>query len=272
MLRTGVRWFVLMSAAAGLAGLAPRGAVAQVPQMVREWEPRGFDFRPDGVWRRKVRAVAAARADALARGRFDLLNAPNRLAAPEPSAYAVSGILNVPAILIKYADTPVAIIKGDTTAYDNVLFGTTPPLGRPYTVRTFYEQMSNGLFSMQGAAVGWITLSQNETAYTGPAQGCNPSNPYTGHNCNGIFGSAYPLLRAGLVEAIGDVDSTVWKRFGYDTTTGKLDMVVFVQPNMDGACVTSTNNHVWSHRGWLGGVNTKTGWPGHPGQYLSVDD
>ena len=273
MLRNRLRWLVVTGAAVGLAGLAPRGAVAQIPQMVRDWEPRGpqFDFRPDGVWRRKVREVAAARAAALARGQFDLLNAPIRLGAPQPSSYAVTGTLNVPVILLKYADTPDTIIKGDTTAYDSVLFGTTPPLGRPYTIRTFYEQLSGGLFSMQGAAIGWITLSQSQTAYTGPAGGC-PTNPYTGHNCNGIFGSSYNLLRAGLLEAIGLVDSTQWGRFGYDPATGKLEMVVFVQPNMDGACVTSTNNHVWSHRGWLGGVATKTHWPGHPGQFLSVDD
>src|SRR5512140_3270330 len=101
MLRTGVRWLVLTGAAVALAGFTPRGASAQQLRMVRDWEPRGpqFDFSPDGVWRRRVRAVAAARAAALAGGRFDLLNAPRRMAAPQPSAYAVSGVLNVPAIL-----------------------------------------------------------------------------------------------------------------------------------------------------------------------------
>ena len=274
MLRTGVRWLVLAGAGVALAGLAPRGAAAQEPQMVRNWEPRGpqFDFRPDGVWRRKVRAIAAARAEALARGRFDLLNAPVQMAAPQPSAYAVTGFLNVPAILIRYADTPDTIILGDTTAYTNVLFGTTPPLGRPYTIRTFYEALSGRLFSMHGAAVGWITLGQNEVAYTGPAKGC-PDNPYN-RNCNGIFGTSYALLRAGLIEAIGKVDSTEWRRFGYDPATGVLEVVVFVQPNMDGACALgyTNDNHVWSHRGWLGGVNTKTPWPGHLGEYLKVDD
>jgi M6 family metalloprotease-like protein len=274
MLRIGVRWLVLTGAAAALAVLAPRAALAQAPQMVRNWEPRGpqFDFRPDGVWRRKVRAIAAARAAALAAGRFDLLNAPVQSAAPQPSAYAVTGFLNVPAILLKYHDTPDAIILGDTTAYTNVLFGTSPPLGRPYTVRTFYEALSGGLFSMHGSAVGWITLSQPESTYTGPAHGC-PDNPYNG-NCNGIFGSSYPLLRAGLIEAIGKVDSTEWSRFGYDPATGILEVVVFVQPNMDGACalLNTNDNHVWSHRGWLGAVNTKAGWPGHPGLFLKVDD
>ena len=274
MLRTRLRWLVLTGVAAGLAGLAPRGATAQVPQMVRDWEPRGFDFRPDGVWRRKVRAVAAARAAALARGQFNLLNAPASLRAPQPSAYAVTGTLTVPALLMRFSDTPDAILKGDSTAYTNLLFGSSPPLGRPYTVRTFYEQLSGGLFSMQGRAIGWVALPDSEKAYTGPAGGC-PSNTYTGHNCNGIFGTSYNLLHTGLVEAIQVADSLFhpdWSQFSFDAATGTLDLIVFVQPNMDGACVSSSNNHVWSHRFSLGGIATKTPWPGHPGQFLKVDD
>jgi M6 family metalloprotease-like protein len=271
---SSVRWLVLTAAAAGLAGLTPRGAGAQEPRMVRNWELRGprFDFRPNGVWRRRVRAIAATRAAALARRDFAALNAPVRLAAPQLSAYAVTGQLNVPAVLVKFSDTPANIILGDTAAYSAVLFGTTPPPGRPYTVRTFYEALSNGLFSMRGAAVGWIQLSHPESNYTGPAGGCT-SNPYPGHNCNGVWSpSALSALQQGLAEAISAVDSAVWKGFGYDSTTGTLEMVIFVQPFQDGACVTSTNNHVWSHRSWLGGVNTKTPWPGHPGQFLKVDD
>jgi M6 family metalloprotease-like protein len=278
MLRNRLRWLVVMGAAVGLAGLAPRGAVAQVPQIVRNWEPP-FDFRPDGVWRRKVREVAAARAAALARGQFSLLNAPARLAAPQPSALAVTGTLKVPALLMRYLDTPDTVIKGDSTAYTNVLFGTSPPLGRPYTIRTFYEQLSGGLFSMQGRAIGWVPLSQPESLYAGRPNGC-PSNTYTGHNCNGIFGSSISLLHSGLVEAIHVADSLYhpdWSQFGYDPATGILDLVVFVQPNMDGACVGQNNNHIWSHRyalSAIGGVAiaTKTPWPSHAGQFLKVDD
>lgn len=268
-----MRWLVAAGAAVGFAGLAPRGALAQESQMAKHWELRGprFDFRPDGVWRRRVRAIAAARAAALAGGRFDVLNAPVQMASPQPSAYAVTGFLNVPAVLIKYSNTPPAIILGDTTAYDAVLFGTSPPVGRPYTIRTFYEQLSHGLFSMHGAAVGWITLSKPESSYVGPSTGC----PSPGGTCNGVWSdAAYSALRAGLIEAIARADSmgVDWSRFGYDPATGKLEMVVFVQPNMDGACASASNNHVWSHRGWLGGVATKTPWPGRTGQYLSVDD
>ena len=256
----------------GLGAYAARGAAAQQPTLYRRWELRGprFDFRPDGVWRKRARDVVRARALALARGDFRALNAPVQAAAPLPSAYAVTGTLNVPALLMRYADTPTAALN-DTTAYDNYLFGVTPPVGRPYTIRTFYEQMSGGVFSMQGAAVGWVTLDSNESKYTGPATGC----PSPGGTCNGVWsGAAYAALRAGLVQAIAKADSAHvdWGRFGYDAATGTLDLVIFIQPNMDGACASSTNNHVWSHRSALGGINTATPWPGHAGQFLKVDD
>ena len=272
MKRTGVRSILLVGTAVGLTALAVRPAAAQQPQLHRRWELRGpqFDFRPDGVWRKRVREVVRARELALARGDFRALNAPVHAGAPLPSALAVTGTLNVPALLMRYADTPTGGLN-DATTYSSYLFGQTLPVGRPYTIRTFYEQMSGGLFSMQGAAVGWVTLGGPESQYTGPATGC-PS-PYG--TCNGAWSSAASAaLRAGLVEAIGKADAqgVDWSRFGYDAATGMLDLVIFIQPNMDGACASSTNNHVWSHRSSLGGIATATNWPGHAPQKLKVAD
>jgi M6 family metalloprotease-like protein len=276
MARAGVRWRVAAGVAASLAVLATRPAGAQEPTVVRSWELRGtrFDFTRDGVWRSRVRAVAAARAAALARGDFRALNAPVQAAAPLPSAYAVTGTLNVPVILVRFQDTDTTTLQGDSATYTQVLFGTTPPFGRPYTVRTFYEAMSQGLFSMTGSVVGrsagWIPLSKTEAHYTGPAAGCSPYG-----TCNGVWSNAaYDSLVNGLVEVIHRADSlgVDWSRFGYDPSTGVLDLVIFVQPNRDGACHTATNNHVWSHRGWLNYVGTGTPWPGHTGQYLRVSN
>lgn len=272
MKRTGVRSILLVGTAVGLTALVAQGAAAQEPTLYRHWELRGpqFDFRPDGVWRKRVREVVRARELALARGDFRALNAPVQAGAPVPSALAVTGTLNVPALLMRFADTPTSGL-GDTTTYNSYLFGPTPPAGRPYTIRTFYEQMSGGVFSMQGAAVGWVTLDSNESKYTGPATGC-PS-PY--QTCNGVWSSAaLAALQAGLRQAIGKADAqgVDWSRFGYDAATGTLDLVIFIQPNRDGACGSASNNHVWSHRSSLGGINTATPWPGHSGQFLKVND
>ena len=277
MLVTGVRWLVVAGTLAAVAALTPTGAAAQADRPVRNWELRGarFDFRPDGVWRKKVRAVAAARAAALARRDFRVLNAPVQAGGPYPSPYAVTGTLNVPAILLRYKDTDTTtILLGDSTSYTSVLFGTSPPLGRPYTVRTFYEQLSNGLFSMHGAAVGWIPLAQAESTYVGPRTGCNSPEG----TCNGVWSNAaYNALVSGLIEAIRRADSLQvdWTRFGYDSTTGTLDMVVFIQPYRDGACASGAypnNNHVWSHRGWLPSVQTRMLMPGSTTIHLNISD
>ncbi len=273
MRRADGRWLVAAVVAAGLAAPAARALAQEPERLVRNWELNGtrYDFSRDGVWRKRARDVAAARAAALARGDFRILNAPVQAAGPQPSPYAITGVLNVPALLLRFADTDTTKLLGDSTLYTSLLFGTTPPLGRPYSVRTFYEAMSQGLFSMQGRAIGWIPLSKTEVHYTGPATGCSPYG-----TCNGIWSNAaYDSLYNGLVETIHLADSLFhvdWSQFGYDATTGVLDLVVFIQPAKDGACHTSTNNHIWSHRYSLGYVATKTAWPGHPGQFLKVND
>src|SRR5207249_2549466 len=156
-----------------LCALLPQASAAQDRRHPR-WEIPGFDFRKDGVWRVRARAVRATRARLRAAGRFGELNAsapvaggaaPLRQAGAEASATVVSGILKVPAILLRYKDSPPAtFVAAD---YDAVLFATTPPAGRPYTYRSFYQQMSNGLFDIQGTTYGYTTLDSNEVYYTG---------------------------------------------------------------------------------------------------------
>src|SRR5438874_2748539 len=160
----------------------------QAPPLRVRREIPGFDFRKDGVWRRQARAVRAARARLLSRRNFGALNAPMAAAgAPLASGAAVSGVLRVPAILFKFKNTPAAELR-TTTQYDQVLFAASPTgasAGRPYTYRTYYEQLSNGLFSVQGQTYGYAALDSNEVTYTGGSN-CT-GNPYGSSNCNGLF-------------------------------------------------------------------------------------
>ena len=237
--------------------------VAALPSRVHgQARPRreipGFDFHRDGVWRKRARQVAARRAGMLSRGQFGALNAPLAARAAVPSAAALSAIYSVPAILFKYADTPIGSLR-DTAAYNAVLFGVTPPLGRPYTYRSFYQQMSNGLLDIQGQTYGYAALDSNEVTYTGtpPCSG----NPYTGStNCNGLFdfnggqmGFDPPTrMQRGLREALQKLDAGIdWTQYDSDGD-GYVDLVVFLHPSLDGACGGSTNNHLWSHRDFLG--------------------
>lgn len=227
------------------------GAQAQRPSQrgaLPSWEPPGFDFSADGVWRVRARAVARARAALLNRRQFAQLNAP-LAGASGPAAPAVAGVLRVPVVLFSYKDTPAGDLR-DTAVYRSLLFSTSPPLGRPYTYRTFYEQLSNGLFSVQGDVFGYAALSKNEVSYTGGTSSlCQSLNPFGTANCNGIWSNAATdSMQRGMREALSQLDASI--NFGqYDADgDGVVDLVVFLHPAVDGACNTT---HLWSHRFFL---------------------
>ena len=253
--------------------LAARAAFAQD---VRRELP-GFDFTPDGVWRVKARQVRALREQLLSRGDFGRLNAPAALYAPTPgAAAAVSGVLRAPLILFRFRDTDTTTQR-DTAQYSQAIFAPVPPLGRPYTLRTFYEEMSNGLFSIQGRPVSWwTTLDSNESRYVGPATGCPPYG-----TCNGVWSdNAFGALQAGLREAVAKADPFVdfglFDNDGPDgipnspDDDGQVDIVLFVHAVADGACRGfANNNHPWSHRSYLG-VQTNDPRTGAAGQFIRV--
>ncbi|HMA45442.1 MAG TPA: M6 family metalloprotease domain-containing protein [Gemmatimonadales bacterium] len=249
-----------VSCVAAAAGAQARSATQQ---RAPRWEVPGLDISPNGGWRIRARAVAAARARLLAQRNFAMLNAAPAGAA---AVNAVAGTLRVPVIMFRYQDSPSSQYARDTTQYNATLFATVPPAGKPYTLRSFYEQMSNGLFSIQGAAAGWEPLAGNESAYTGAAGTC-PGNPYGTNNCNGLFSSsAFAAMQSGLREALAQADATIdFGQFDNDgpdgipnsgDDDGVVDAVLFLHPSMDGACVSSTNNHLWSHRSSLTGTGT----------------
>jgi M6 family metalloprotease-like protein len=253
-------WVGALSCVATVGVAQGRRAAAE-PRLAPRWELPGFDITPNGGWRIKARAVAAARARMLARRDFAALNAPAVVAAPN----AVTGALRVPVIMFRYQDSPASQYARDTTQYNATLFATAPPGGRPYTLRTFYEQLSNGVFSIQGAAIGWVPLAGVESTYTGAPGSC-PANPYGTNNCNGLFGTSFSLMQNALREALLHADSSI--DFGqFDNNgpdgipnsgddDGVVDAALFLHPSMDGACLTPTNNHLWSHRSALTATGT----------------
>lgn len=239
-------------------------AGAQSPAQLPRREIPGHDFSPNGVWRGRVRQVRARRAQLLAARQFSALNA--RPAAPLPPGAAlttvVSGSVVEPVVLFKFRDTQGAALHGDSTAYDSVLYATTPPNGRPYTVRTYYQELSTisgsgPLMTITGTAFSFVTLDSNEAYYTGAAGSCT-GNPFGTSNCNGLFSfSAYTHMQGGLREALAKLDANVdWTQFTSHGDT--LDLVVFAHSAKDGACggysypnasqANTTNNHLWSHR------------------------
>jgi len=253
------RSLVLVAVVCALSVPGATGAQQAPPPRMRR-EIKGLDFRTDGVWRRQARAVRALRAKLLARRSFSALNAPMAAAGaplaggpPLASSAAVSGVLRVPAILFNFKDTPATELR-NTTQYNQVLFAASPTgasAGRPYTYRSFYEQMSNGLLSVQGQSYGYAALDSNEVTYTGVPGTCSGS-PTGTTNCNGLFSSqAWAGMQAGLREAVRKLDNQVdWTQYDSDGD-GYVDLVVFIHPAIGGDCDGPTNNHLWPHHSYL---------------------
>jgi M6 family metalloprotease-like protein len=283
------RCVFVVGALAALAAFVPGRAAAQ-NRMHPRWEIPGFDFSKDGVWRAKVRRIQQARARMLAQGNFAALNAAR--SAPAGSALVLSGTQFIPTILFRYknTDTTQQTFLHDTAQYSAALFASSPPGGRPFTVRTYYEQLSNGAFSMQGKVHGWVNLDSNEVTYTGTAGTCS-GNPFGGSSCNGLFSiEAVYRMQKGLREALTKLDATVdFGQFDNDgpdavpnsgDDDGYVDMVAFVHPTRDGACGPAASNHLWSHRyvlvdsleNFYQDFVTNDPWTGHSGQFIRIRD
>ena len=259
--------FVLIAGLAALPLFAVPSSAAAQSGFHPRWEIPGFDFRQDGAWRVRARRVAELRHQLIAQRQMATLNAL-RLGGPAPSTTQVTGTILVPALLFGYANTDAQSMP-DTAQYTATLFGPNPPPnGTPYTLRTFYEEMSRGVFSMRGKMIGWVVLDSAETTYTGTAGTCF-GNPYGTPNCNGIFSvAATKRMQDGFRQALARVDAAVdFRQFDNDgpdlipnsgDDDGYVDMIMFAHPTKDGACggfsgpnprkLDSSNNHIWSHR------------------------
>ena len=254
--------------------LTPVSVEAQYPRARRgQFEVRGMDFRRDGAWRKRVGAIRAARYRLLQARSFAALNA-----ASAGTLGRVGGRVSVPVLPITFRNVPAPF---PASQYDTLLFKTHAP-GRPYTLKTFYEQVSNGNITVTGRVLDWIAADSIDTYYE---DGCNgigvlapcPARPVS------RFGEL--LLGALRVVSQGPEGTTIWNDFDNDgpdgipnsgDDDGYVDFVTFLQPEKDGACPASRN--IWAHRfvvrAWNGGSPyvTRTPWSGHAGQFLKVDD
>jgi len=234
------------------------------------------------VLRTRARAVRANRARLLSAGQFSELNQSfNRAApsggAPLPSATALTGVLKVPAILFRYKDSPAATFT--PANYNDVLFGATPvgaAAGRPYTYRSFYYELSNQMFDIQGNTYGYATLDSNEVYYVGgTSTTCATNNPFGSTNCNGLFSSAaqtrmQSALREALVKLDGQIDFSQ-----FADSTGVVPLVLFMHQAMGAECgpASAPENHLWAHRFFLTSPYTsQDNDPFHPGSHVVISD
>ena len=271
MNRPGSAWLTVvvlagLSGAVGMAGAQEQRPAGEV--RVTPWG-RVLDFSADGGWRTRARRVAQVRSQLVAGRDFTRLNAAVAAGAPFPAAAAVSGTLRVPAVMFQFPDRGTGA-GNDTSVYRRLLFDAAAPAGTPYSLRSYYTEISNGLLDYVGRVVGWITLGGTEVTYTGAPGSC-PGNPYGTGNCNGIWSdAAYGALLAGLRQALAAVDAQVdFAQFDGDGN-GIVDFALFLHSERDGACLTATNNHIWAHRS--SGLGYTTNDPSPAGGNVVVSD
>lgn len=254
-----------------LAAVSP--AEAQYPRArPGQFEVRGLDFRPHGAWRTRTANIRATRQRLIAAGNVAQLNA----SMSGPSATVVTGSFKVPVVPIRFSDTNPSNLFAQSEYQD--LFFSLAPVGRPYSLKTYYEQLSNGNITMSGTVFPW-TVADSSAAYY--ENGCNGVGVNSPCPDGGIrFGT---LLLGALAKVSAGADSlTVWSSFDNDgpdgvpnsgDDDGYVDFVTFLQPEIDGACGTV---HIWAHRyvigGWNGGSPYVTKTPSASGGFIKVSD
>ena len=262
--------------ALGALVLAVPAARAQWPRArVGEFEVRGFDLPSDGGWRRNSERVVAERTALLRSGAFARLNGTDAF---RP---AVSGRFFIPVIPIAFRDASAPF----ASALYQELFFTQVPVGRPWSVRTYYQAQSRGLVTLDGVVFDWVLLDSAAAYYEDGCNGIGVVAP-----CPVRPRSRMADLLIGALDSIakGPGGDTVWNAFDNDgpdgisnsgDDDGIVDLVTFLQAKIDGACGT---DGLWAHRfrisGWNSGFAYTTRTPRRgsnglplPGQFLKVN-
>ena len=265
-----------------VVGLSNVAAGQRPNAQLGRFEVPGMDWSPTSAWRARAAQVRANRWAAIQRGDIGALNARRplfSLQAPgaASSAFAVTGTFFVPVIPIAYNNVPVPYPIAD---FQDVLFGLTPPNQRPYTLKSYYEQISNGRIQLFGRVFESVRVDSSNTFYE--------------NNCNGIGvltacpdgGQRFGNMLIAALDSISNRPGgdTIWTQFDNDgpdglpnsgDDDGDIDFVTFLQPTVDGACGPPG---IWAHRfvisAWNNGSKYVTKTPGKngSGQFLRIDN
>jgi M6 family metalloprotease-like protein len=227
-------------------GIAPP---ARMLEQLRE-DPTAFEFRR--AWRQKTERVRVQRT-ALEQRQGPRLSVSALVAAEA----AVTGTLRVPVLMGMYAGATAPYAQAE---YQTRLFG--PQL---YSAKSFYAEMSRGVFTLDGTVSPWLTLPQN-AAYYQPVPGGDR------------YGRAGDFLRHTLQAADAGTNFAQYDNDGPDGVPnsgdddGYVDAAAFLYPAEDMSC---GGPGIWPHR-WV-----YSAWWGQPfvtgdaaagGGFIRVDD
>ena len=267
-----VRPALLAAALLVLASVQPAEAQSSRPRP-GHFEIPGLDFRPRGAWRQRSANVRAQRLALLASGNIAMLNSQ----VPGMAGTVVTGSFLIPVVPILFSNTDTTTVH-PVSEYQNLLWSANP-VGRPYSVKTYYEQLTHNRITMSGTVFPWVHVDSSDTYYEDDCHGVGADGQTCLHN-----GDRFAEL---LLQALGSVSSgadsaTVWAEFDNDGADGipnsgdddgVVDFVTFLQPDVDGACGTP---HIWAHRYvvdyWNGGSPYVTKSNRHGGGKILISD
>jgi M6 family metalloprotease-like protein len=233
-----------------------QSGVEQIPEKFRNYTTRR------GLKGMAERALAARQIARSLRG-VD----PQILAAsPFLRETAVTGRRNIPVLTALFANT-------DAPPYDvaNLQRELFDGPWRSGTLTSYYEEISNGKFSLGGKVYPWKKVAQDDVFYAG-------SEP----KCNGRCDSAKVgnLIQEVVAVNDGEVDFSQYDNDGPDgqpnsgDDDGYVDFIAIVHPETGGEC--GENNNVWSHQwaasNWFNGVPIQTNDIGIGGSPILIDD
>lgn len=201
------------------------------------------------AWRARAQSVVRFRQRLLAAGRLGELNAA--AAAGPSSGAALAGTFRLPSALVAFGDTDTSALFR-ASRYDSLFYTSRSIAGRPYTLRTLYQEMSNGGFSVDGATYGWLRGPNSRSYYL---DAC-------GTSANAIdCSTGRQRLRELLEAALSALDPTVdFGRYDNDgpdgipnsgDDDGMVDLVQFLQPVVGGEC---GGRGYWAHKFQLSGL------------------
>ena len=279
-MQRAIHWTAL--AAAALLALVPSAASAQsgindvimagrahgveIPAealaQMRALGPDAFEFQH--VWKARAARVMRNRAafDAAQRER------PTRGAASvvtteqlQAASAVLDGTFRMPILLGRPNDGT----EPHTAAqYQTRMFGTG---GSSYSLTTFYDEMSQGVFNFTGDVIDWADLPQTSVTYYGSGN-------------QNIFGNTPLFLNHTLAAVDPTVDFALYDNDGPDGVPnsgdddGFVDLAAFMYPAIGREC-GGVGTGIWAHRffiaGW-GGSNFTTNDPSAEGGFIRVSD
>jgi M6 family metalloprotease-like protein len=239
------------------AAAAPQGLQAQDVEMrgrvhgvrpppgyyeVLASDPTAYRFQE--VWKDIARQVRERRQELARAGDYATLNAhlrngPSRAAA-QAAGLAVTGTFRIPVLVGVFKDSTHNFLP-DTAGLNSKMFRTSP--APPYSITTFYDEVSNSLLTVTGDVIGWFAVDSASTWYQGSNNGLNPATDKTGDFIQELLAQADPLVDFSQYD---------------NDSNGTIDLVAVLHPLRDGAC--GGVPHIWAHRwvlaAWLGSTYT----------------